>query len=290
MWTQYYPAMRVPSWLRKLRAQARYVWFKIIAYVLCFGIIRGLRLFLLGLVWPGSNGRRVKVWSSSCPAPLLVRLGSTDITVFNEIYRCMEYAWNFATPPGVIVDAGAYTGLSTAFFAARYPDAQIIAVEPDEQNFELLALNTAETTNVRALRAAIWAESGSASLTDPGDGAWGFRLRELEDANSIKDDSCADPSITSVPALTIADIIRDYGLEKIDLLKLDIEGSEKEVFTNAAPWIGYVEAICLELHDRFKAGCSRAFYKAVEDFPIELRRGEEVLVLREESLLSPVQG
>jgi hypothetical protein len=86
----------------------------------------------------------------------------------------------------------------------------------------------------------------------------------------------------SVTAVTLTDVMRDHGLEKIDLLKLDIEGCEKEIFENSDPWIENVQAICLELHDRFKAGCSRAFYKAVDDFPIELRRGEDVLVTRDE--------
>jgi FkbM family methyltransferase len=282
--------MNVPPWLRTVQAHVRDAWLKIVAYMICFGVIRGPLLFLLSLVWPRSSGRTVKVSSSFSNAPLVVRLGTTDITVFNEIHRCMEYAWNFATMPKVVVDAGAYTGLSTAFFAARYPDARIIALEPDERNFELLTLNTASAPNVCVVRAAVWAESGFVSLTDPGHGAWGFRLRESDGATGIMDGSRGSLSVASVPATTITDILRDHELEKIDLLKLDIEGSEKEVFANAAPWIGHVDAICLELHDRFKAGCSRAFYNAVGDFPTELRRGEEVLVLRQGSPLSPVQA
>jgi hypothetical protein len=82
--------------------------------------------------------------------------------------------------------------------------------------------------------------------------------------------------------------MRDYDLEKIDLLKVDVEGSEREIFANAEPWIESVGAICMELHDRFKAGCSRSFFKAVDDFPIELRRGEDVLVVRDRSFLNPV--
>ena len=47
-----------------------------------------------------------------------------------------------------------------------------------------------------------------------------------------------------------------------------------------APWLGQVDAICIELHDWFKAGCSRSFFAAVEDFSVEAWRGENVLVAR----------
>jgi hypothetical protein len=66
---------------------------------------------------------------------LQVRLGTSDINVFVHVFRWGEYAWEFAESPRVIVDAGAYTGLSTAYFAMRYPAAKIIAIEPDEANF-----------------------------------------------------------------------------------------------------------------------------------------------------------
>ena len=93
-----------------------------------------------------------------------------------------------------------------------------------------------------------------------------------------------------VPAITMDEVLREYQLDRIDLLKVDIEGSEKELFAAADSWIGRVDAICLELHDRFKPGCSRAFYQAVADFPTEFRVGEDVLVLRGESRLAPVSG
>jgi FkbM family methyltransferase len=201
--------------------------------------------------------------------------------VFNDIYRGREYDWNFSVPPKTIVDAGAYTGLSTVFFATRYPEAKIIAIEPDRANFELLMLNTTNISNVHTIRAALWAESGTVSLRDPGDGAWSFRLAESDQFRRGNASEGADRATLSVTAVTLTDVMRDHGLEKIDLLKLDIEGCEKELFENSGPWIENVQAICLELHDRFKAGCSRAFYKAVDDFPIELRRGEDVLVTRD---------
>jgi hypothetical protein len=254
--------MQESSMLKDLRAPMRRLksfYHGYTTYTTCFGMVGGSAFLAERKIRRGSHGRKIQIAVPGSRARLFLRLGTTDIYVFNSIYREGQYGWDFPVTPRVIVDAGAYTGLSTAFFAMRYPDARIIAIEPDEQNFELLLQNTASFSNVRAIRAALWSER-----------------------------TLAEPSAKSIRAITVADVLREYRLERIDLLKVDIEGSEKEVFVSSDPWIGYVDAICLELHDRFKAGCSRAFFKAVDDFPIELRRGEDVLVLRERSPLTPL--
>jgi len=137
---------------------------------------------------------------------------------------------------------------------------------------------------VQRLRAALWTESCPILLTDPGKGTWGFTVREVDE---VVAEMLPAPGIP-VRAVTIVDIIREYGIDRIDLLKMDVEGSEKEIFSDADQWIGSIEAICMELHDRFKAGCSRAFFKAVNDFPIEIYRGEDVLVVRDQSSMRPV--
>jgi FkbM family methyltransferase len=232
------------------------------------------------------RGRVVRARVPGSGVGLLVRLGTSDIEVFVQVYGWREYEWEFAVTPRVIVDAGAYTGLSTAFFAMRYPDAKIIAIEPDDNNFSMLARNTASFANVHLLQAALWSESGAVSLVDPGDGPWGIRLAESARAGASE----TAPSGKVVRAVTVPDVMGAHGLGRIDLLKVDIEGSEMEVFSHADPWIGSVQAISVELHDRFKPGCSSVFFKAVEDFPVQLRRGEDVFMARDEALRHPPQA
>lgn len=225
-------------------------------------------------------GRRIQVVIPGTEIPLTLRLGTSDINVFQEVFANLEYGWIFNASPKVIVDVGGYTGLSTAFFAHTYPDAMIIAVEPDAQNFELLMLNTTQFPNVHCMHAAVWKESGTISVTDPGLGAWGLQVMELSDTT---------PASDAIRAVTIDEIRHEFNLDRIDLLKVDVEGSEKEIFASADSWLPFVDVICIELHDRFKSGCSRSFFRAVEDFPIELRRNEDVLVARAESALVPVR-
>ena len=267
-------------------------WPNFTAYVCCFGIARGSYYLIVSRLWPRSGGRLATVQVPGFPRPLLIRRGGSDANVFTDIYVWHEYGYEFGGQPEVIVDAGAYSGLSTAFFAHRFPDAKIIAIEPGRESFDLLVQNTAAFPNVQPLRAALWTESGTVSLSDPGDGAWGIRVTESTGSGPTGNGTAADGSrpgagADPVRAVTVTDVMREFGLGTIDLLKVDIEGSEKELFAAPGDWIEHVDAICMELHDRFKPGCTRTFFGAVEDFAIELRRGEDVLVLRDRARLAP---
>lgn len=250
-------------------------------YIICFGFLRGTFLLAARSVRLYARGKTVRASVPGSPFHLLVRLGTHDITVFNAIYHGKEHEWNFEAAPKTIVDAGAYTGLSTAYFAMRYPDAMIIAIEPSGENFALLTRNVSKLRNVCAINAALWNASGSLLLTDPGRDYWGLTVEELGIDVSV--DRTGSVPASKVNALTISDIISKYEIDRINLLKLDIEGSEREVLSNAQPWIDRVDAISVELHDRFKPGCTRAFFGAVADFPIEFRRGEKILVVRDGS-------
>jgi FkbM family methyltransferase len=246
----------------------------------CFGFIRGLALLVLTIVWPRSKAWKVKVAIPGRPGSVLVRPGTTDPSVFNTTFRSRQYNYDFIKPPSVIVDAGAYTGLSAAYFATRFPEATVIAIEPDGGNFDLLVRNTSRLKNVHPVRAALWSNSGMIELTDPGQGDWAFRVAGIEDSGSSAGLRPEKAPGNKVPAVTIPDILDRFNLPHIDLLKLDIEGSEKEVLADCASWIADVGAICVELHDRFKPGCSREFYRVADDFPEEVRRGETIMVTR----------
>ena len=73
------------------------------------------------------------------------------------------------------MDAGANIGLASILFANRFPQAKIFAIEPEHDNFNLLADNVCTYDNIVPLHAALWGENATIHLTDPGDGAWGFR-------------------------------------------------------------------------------------------------------------------
>jgi len=207
--------------------------------------------------------------------PLYLRIPSVDIKVYEKVFLEEEYRFDVVSAPTTIVDAGAHIGMTSVYFANRYPDARIVAVEPEEQNFELLRRNVAPYRNVIPVQAALWDDNCEVNLFDPGGGTWGYVTEGLAHSPEL-------PAQLRhrVPGVTIDRLMEDYGLPGIDLLKVDIEGAERAVFRGASSWLDRVDAIIIELHERLKPGCSRSFYCATNNFGEEWTRGENVFLSR----------
>jgi FkbM family methyltransferase len=192
-----------------------------------------------------------------------------------QVLIIAEYELEVCRHPRVIIDAGANIGLTSVFFANMYPDAKIVAIEPESTNYGLLLKNIAPYSNIVAVQAALWKESTELALIDSGLGNYGFQTHARR--------ATSQPSMVGyVPSITMNKLMEDYQLDHIDILKIDIEGAEKEVFENAMPWIDQVRAIEVETHDEMKTGCSRAVYLATKDFDLEFRKGETIFLARKE--------
>jgi Methyltransferase FkbM domain len=76
----------------------------------------------------------------------------------------------------------------------------------------------------------------------------------------------------------------EAGIDSVDLLKVDIEGAEKEVF-ESCPWISKVRVLAIELHDRVRIGCSLAVKTAAKGFQSN-ERGE-VTFFAADSVVQP---
>jgi FkbM family methyltransferase len=204
--------------------------------------------------------------------PVYLRIGTTDASVLRQVLVEKHYDLPVHIVPKVIVDAGANIGLSAVYFANKYPGATIIALEPEESNFQLLQKNVDPYPQIRPVRAALWKENRQISLIDPRHGHHGFQTMEGTPADG-------KPS-GLVQALTMDTLMARMEVESVDLLKIDIEGSEKEVFENSAKWMAQVGVIMAELHDTIKPGCSQAFLAATKDFAQQFSNGETVVRLR----------
>ena len=176
----------------------------------------------------------------------------------------------------MIVDARGERGLCIGVFALEFPEAKIIAIEPETANFNLLKQNTSAFPNVTAVNAALWPTSGQVNLLDPGLGSWGF---EAADARSAP---IAAANLGKVRAATVDEIMSEFNLPYVDILKIDIEGGEKPLFEGSPEWLKRVGVVMIELHDRRHVGCSRNFYIATRDFDREIQQGENVFMLRQE--------
>jgi len=200
-----------------------------------------------------------------------IRKGSSDFKVFQQVMVFDQYSYNGlnGSPIETIIDLGANVGLSAMYFKTKYPNAQVIAVEPEKHNYEQLVKNVSGFSNVYPLNNAIWYENKEQEIYDGGRGEYAFRIVE---ANGEK--------VGTTTCITINDIVKKYNLKKIDILKVDIEGAEKELFMyNYQDWLPMVRCIMVELHDGDHPGCTSAFFRAIADREFTMFcKGENVII------------
>ncbi len=242
---------------------------KLPLYIQRFGLVQGIRLYRL---LKRRTGNLLCVSLPDLKHPVYLRPGTSDPKVFNQLFVQGEYEGvNLTFSPKTIIDGGANIGLAAVFFAHRYPDAQILAVEPETGNVEMLRKNTAPYPTIQVIQAGIWSRSTYLNILDDpeGEGSWAFTVVETD-----------RPTNLSVKALSVADLIRAAGWKGADLVKLDIEGSEKEVFSaNTADWLPHTRALIVETHDRTKPGCSEALFAAMAPYAHRHERIGEYEVL-----------
>ena len=211
----------------------------------------------------------------------VIRLGTTDVKTLRHIFSELEYEARFEGSPKVIIDAGANIGLASIYFAKIFPEARIISIEPELSNFHLLKRNTSQYENITPIRAALWKEKTTIDLINRESGHWGFQTVKNSQENS-------NGKVDEVNAITIDNVMKENSIDYIDILKLDIEGAEKEVFEGMPKWVGKVGVLVIELHERYKVGCNRSFYNASNGFDFEWHNGENIFLAREGSALLPM--
>src|SRR5207249_6306160 len=103
-----------------------------------------------------------------------IRQWSSDLECLEQIFVHEEYSIPFTLKPRVIVDAGANIGAASLYFAHKYPEAKIFALEPELSNFQLLEENCATHPNIVPIRAALWSQTENVALADPNADNWAF--------------------------------------------------------------------------------------------------------------------
>jgi len=213
--------------------------------------------------------------------PFFIRVPSSDVPTFSQIFIRWEYDFEVTRAPRTILDAGANIGLAAIYFSNKFPGARIVAVEPEESNFELLGRNISPYGNITSVRAALWHDNTRINLVDPGLGKWGFMTQARDGVR----ERYGEP-IQDVQGMTVDAIMKEQGMDRVDILKMDIEGAEREVFRDPSSWIGKVDVLIVELHERMKPGCNRSFYNGSNGFDDEWLQGENVFLTRSTGCLS----
>jgi FkbM family methyltransferase len=193
----------------------------------------------------GSLTYRLRGGVNGAVTTIMLRQGTTDFRVFDEIFVEKVYGPCLAAlPDGLgpvsVIDLGANIGLSAVYFSRVLEIGEIIAVEPDPDNFRMLSENLRRAglaNRTTAVRAFAGADRGFAELHDSGNGAWGMRMGAVSE--------------TGTPVVPLAAIA---GLAKTGapmVLKCDIEGAERQLFLRIRDWGHLIRYIVLELHAEF---------------------------------------
>lgn len=243
------------------------------------------QLGLLGIAnaVKGRISRRPELFKkirSDIKFPFYLRVPSSDVQTYMQVFFSHMLDFDVKKQPGVIIDAGANIGLASIYFSNRFPEAKIFAIEPEESNFKMLSMNVAPYHNIKPIHAALWNENKEINLVDPGFGNWGFMTQE----NDGKEEKFGEQCHT-VQGMTVEAIMKAWEIEHIDVLKIDIEGAEREVFYDPSLWIEHVDALVVEIHERLKPGCNSSFYSGAKGFDAEWRQGENIYLSRNKGCL-----
>ncbi len=154
--------------------------------------------------------------------------------MYREMFEREIYKFRSKNNPPYIIDCGSNIGLSVIYFKRCFPGAKIVAFEADEEIFKILKNNikSFEYKNIGLIQKAVWNKAGYVEFYS--DGADGGRITPNQDAR--RKERVATVRLSS------------YLNEPVDLLKLDIEGSEVEVLRDCANQLNTVDKIFVEYH------------------------------------------
>lgn len=175
----------------------------------------------------------------------------------------------------LIIDGGANIGLTSLWFNRIFPDARILTIEPDADNFALLEKKTAHVRErVTPVRGGLWHRSAELEIFNPEGGAAAFRVGEINDGQR-----------RGIPAFSIDDLCHQAGNEHPLIVKLDIEGAQAPLFSANTGWVARTDLITLELDDwQFPwQGSSHSFFRCLALHPFDyLLHHESIFCFRDE--------
>jgi FkbM family methyltransferase len=244
---------------------------KIAKYINRFGLFNGVNLYLKIKF---KKTKKVKI--PKVKYPFLLRVGSSDIPTFDQVFLNEEYEMKLPFVPKTIIDAGANIGLASIYFISSYPEAQIVAIEPDDENYEVLCNNIKPYENINSIKAGLWYKTAELEISDKYKmGKWAMVVEEKKE------------NLTGgINTITITEIMQKVGWETVDLLKIDIEGSERFLFKeNYLSWLPKCKVIVIELHDWMVKGCTKIFFEALHETNINYSMsilGENIIIINED--------
>lgn len=144
----------------------------------------------------------------------------TDFAVIHEVFIDREYDKFQNLNPGIIFDLGSNVGASVKFYNILYPNANVFSFEPNPEIFKWLQENTKDNSNNHINNCAISSKTDKLDFYIDSDSNLASSLQQRK--QSVKK--------ISVDSYTLKDLLDKIEINKIDLLKIDVEGAEAEIF------------------------------------------------------------
>lgn len=225
-------------------------------YIKRFGLFNGMRFFFQiekSLKSRSNNTRNYNIPELAYPLYLRDCVGDHaifwqcfvknqyDIRQHPQYSRLLDF-YKQCLDAGVtplIIDCGANIGLSTLALHQMFPNADVIAVEPNNANFELLQENTAHLSNIHPVRGGVWDKSTHLQIINPDGAPTTFIVEEVDQENR-----------NTLRAYTIDELCDMAGSNHaLMIVKIDIEGSQKNLFRSNTEWVARTKLVSLELDD-----------------------------------------
>jgi FkbM family methyltransferase len=219
---------------------------------------------------------------------LLIRPTASDLFVISQVFGHREYEigqagqsalnrlaaeWRQKGFIPVMVDAGANVGYSSIFLRDQYPDAIVIAIEPDRQAYEMLISNCAGLDQIMPVYGALWSQDGEVALVNNESPSW---ARAVSDGRGV-------------PSVSLPGLLAKWPRTELLMLKMDIEGAELEATRDCGKVLKDVPCIIVEPHDFMfpGRGCLTFVYSSFGERSIDSLVNGENLIFISSELLAP---
>ncbi len=196
--------------------------------------------------------RTIEVDVAGVGSPVALRPGTSDEPTFIEVFVHRQYDFDFGgLKPKLIIDGGANVGFASLWFKSLFPESAVVAVEPEHSNCLQYLQNLREYENTKLIEGALWPVAGTGYLVKQQGGTplehWAFQVSDTQIEGCIQ-----------TRLITIGEIFNESGASTIDLLKLDIEGAEAELFAEGTEsWLPHVQNLVIEFHELLRPGSAQ---------------------------------
>jgi FkbM family methyltransferase len=189
------------------------------------------------------------LYNKNCQKNISIRTNSSDYLVYSQIFLLEEYKSLInlikiknKNQIKTILDLGSNIGLASLYFSSHFPGANVYSVELDKENFEVLNLNL-NGYEFKTFNLAISQNDGFVYQNR------NFRDRKEWSISVSTDSDCG----SKVISYSLGTFIKNILIDQIDILKIDVEGSEKDIFSSNEidKILCITKFIAIEIHDEF---------------------------------------